>query len=237
MDIYILIGISASFINGLPATMDAFVIYIALPNSALSLACPLFRQLLSTIKRLQRCRPDNPVLFHLIPELFITAHYSHHKVVNLDTFCFSLYHRLALPVEDAISRKIAETDETPTPQTRFQEPPFIISRPQTSTVRFSHAGSPFSLDVFDRHTFLHVGYRFSSCGKWLLASCTDQRGESHDVGCWLTQEEAESSATVQIWNFATQFARKANVEWRFVITKLGVMSASELDCMFSFDVY
>jgi mediator of RNA polymerase II transcription subunit 13 len=62
-----------------------------------------------------------------------------------------------------------------------------------------------------------------------MASCVDQRGELYDVGSWLTQDDIEASAILQTWNFAVQFARKANVEWRFVISKLGLMSASELD--------
>ncbi|KAI6128559.1 mediator complex subunit 13 C-terminal-domain-containing protein [Pisolithus croceorrhizus] len=193
----------------------------------MSLASPLFRQILSTIKRIQKSCTDYPVLFHLLPDAVIAAHDWTDNVAELEAICFSVYQRLPRPVTRSMSREILETGE-PT-RAYFQEPLLTLSRPITPTVLFSQHGQARSLDVLDRHMFLHVGYRFSSCGKWLLASCVDQRGEGYDVGSWLTQDDVETSAVVQIWNFAAQFARRANIEWRLVITKLGVLSASELD--------
>lgn len=216
-----------SFIGGLPSASNTLVIYITIPGLAMSLASPLFRQILSTIKRLQKSCANFPVLFHLVPEAVIATHDWTDNVAELETLCFSVYQRLSRAVKRTMSRKIIETGE-PT-QAYFQEPLFTLSRPITPTVLFSQHGQARSLDVLDRHTFLHVGYRFSSCGKWLLASCVDQRGESYDVGTWLTHDDVETSAVVQIWNFAARFARRANIEWRLVITKLGVLSASELD--------
>ncbi|KAI6004286.1 hypothetical protein EDD15DRAFT_2385299 [Pisolithus albus] len=216
-----------SFIGGLSSVSNALVIYIAIPNSTMSLASPLFRQILSTIKRLQKSCTDYPVLFHLLPEAVIATHDWTDNVTELEATCFSVYQRLSRPVTRTMSREILETGE-PT-RAYFQEPLFTLSRPITPTVLFSQHGQARSLDVLDRHMFLHVGYRFSSCGKWLLASCVDQRGDGYDVGTWLTQDDVETSAVVQIWNFAAPFARRANIEWRLVITKLGVLSASELD--------
>ncbi|KAI6046531.1 mediator complex subunit 13 C-terminal-domain-containing protein [Pisolithus marmoratus] len=216
-----------SFIGGLSSVSNTLVIYIAIPASAMSLASPLFRQILFTIRRVQKSCTDYPVLFHLLPEAVIAAHDWTDNVAELETLCFSVYQRLSRPVKRIMSRKIIETGEPI--RAYFQEPLFTLSRPVTPTVLFNQHGQARSLDVLDRHTFLHIGYRFSSCGKWLLALCIDQRGESYDVGTWLTQDDVETSAVVQIWNFAAQFARRANVEWRLVITKLGVLSASELD--------
>ncbi|KAI6128343.1 mediator complex subunit 13 C-terminal-domain-containing protein [Pisolithus croceorrhizus] len=216
-----------SFIGGFSSVSNSLVIYLAIPGSAMSLASPLFRQILSTIKRIQKSCTDYPVLFHLLPDAVIAAHDWTDNVAELEAICFSVYQRLPRPVTRSMSREILETGE-PT-RAYFQEPLLTLSRPITPTVLFSQHGQARSLDVLDRHMFLHVGYRFSSCGKWLLASCVDQRGEGYDVGSWLTQDDVETSAVVQIWNFAAQFARRANIEWRLVITKLGVLSASELD--------
>lgn len=216
-----------SFIGGFSSVSNSLVIYIAIPGSTMSLASPLFRQILSTIKRLQKSCTDYPVLFHLLPEAVIATHDWTDNVTELEAICFSVYQRLSRPVTRTMSREILEAGE-PT-RAYFQEPLFTLSRPITPTVLFSQRGQARSLDVLDRHMFLHVGYRFSSCGKWLLASCVDQRGEGYDVGTWLTQDDVETSAVVQIWNFVAQFARRANIEWRLVITKLGVLSASEFD--------
>ncbi|KAL4075601.1 mediator complex subunit 13 C-terminal-domain-containing protein [Scleroderma citrinum] len=216
-----------SFIPVLPTTQDPVVLYIALSDSSLSLASPLLRQILSTIKRIHKLYADRHILFQFIPEPVIIAHDLGDKTTDFEALAFSVYERIALPVDRTMSRRITETEEAT--QAYFREPLFTISRAIAPTVSFSQLGQPRTLDVLDRHTFLHVGYRFSSCGKWLLASCVDQRGESYDVGSWLTQDEVETSAVIQVWNFAAQFARRANIEWRLVIAKLGVMSASELD--------
>jgi len=219
-------SVPVSFIPGLPD--GAVVIYIALPDSSLSLASPLLRQMLSTIKRIHKMLTDRPILFQFIPEPFIVAHDLGEEGTDFEALSFSIYQRLSQRVDRTMSRAILEAGEKT--QAYFQEPLISLSRAIAPTVSFSQVGQPRSLDVLDRHTFLHVGYRFSSCGKWLLASCVDQRGESYDVGSWLTQDEVETSAVIQVWNFAAQFARKANIEWRLVITKLGLMSPSELDC-------
>lgn len=77
---------------------------------------------------------------------------------------------------------------------------------------------------------MHLGYRISSCGKWIFAACVDERGEAHDLGVWLAQKEnLEAHLVLQLWAFAMGFAKKASVEWRIVISKLGSMSAYELD--------
>ncbi|KIJ70634.1 hypothetical protein HYDPIDRAFT_172404 [Hydnomerulius pinastri MD-312] len=216
-----------SFLAGLPIDQAGLVFYIAIPDSALTLASPLLRQVLSTIKRMQKSHTEYPIVFQLIPEHLITADDLGDGSTDFEGLCFSAYQRAEQRVERTMSRRIFESGEES--RGYFRESPFALARPPSTTVRYSQQGPARTLDVLDRHTFLHVGYRFSSCGKWLLASCVDQRGESFDVGSWLTQDEVETSAVLQIWNFAAQFARKANIEWRIVISKSGLMSSSELD--------
>jgi hypothetical protein len=112
---------------------------------------------------------------------------------------------------------------------------------KVSFVRAAHT----SLDVMDRYTLLHVGYRLTACGRWIIACCVDQRGEAYDLGVWLTQSPAsaeqegdaevlsdEEYAVKRVWDFAMQFAKKANLEWRVVFTRLDVMTESELNGMF-----
>lgn len=116
---------------------------------------------------------------------------------------------------------------------------FTLARPlhhKVSFVRASHA----RLDVMDRHTFLHVGYGLSPCGKWILAACVDQRGEAHELGVWLTQSPGEDGEPEisretymikKVWNFAIAFSKKANVEWRLVFARVGHISNGELNGM------
>ena len=221
----------ASFATDLPPELTGLVFYIAIPDSALTLASPLLRQISSAMKRLQKVRSEYPITLQLIPEHHITSHDL--GSTDFERLCFSVYHRVPQPVDRTMSRKILDTGK----ETRafFRESAFTLARSPKPAVHFS-LGPTRTLDVLDRHTFLHVGYRFSVCGKWLLAACVDQRGESYDLGSWLTQDEVETSAILQVWNFALQAARRTNVEWRLVISKLGAMSLAELDGLFSVDI-
>jgi mediator of RNA polymerase II transcription subunit 13 len=72
----------------------------------------------------------------------------------------------------------------------------------------------------------------SNCGKWLLVCCVDQRGEAHDLTVWLLPGESQETFISQhIWTFAMNFAKRASVEWRIVVTKLGLMDVRELEGM------
>ncbi|KAH0839535.1 mediator complex subunit 13 C-terminal-domain-containing protein [Lanmaoa asiatica] len=214
----------ASFAADLPPELAGLVFYIAIPDSALTLASPLLRQISSTMKRLQKVRPGHPITLQLIPEHHITSHDL--GTTDFERLCFSVYRRVPQLVDRTMSRRIFDIGK----EIRgfFREPAYTLARPLKPAVRFN-LGPARTLDVLDRHTFLHVGYTFSACGKWLLAACIDQRGESYDLGSWLTRDEVEASAIVQVWNFALQTARRTNIEWRLVISKLGLMSPTELD--------
>lgn len=77
---------------------------------------------------------------------------------------------------------------------------------------------------------LHVGYQVSVCGRWILGACVDAEGEAHDLKAWLTPDEGmEDFMVSQIWSFANEFAKRANIEWRIVISKLGLVTHSELN--------
>lgn len=208
----------------MPLELAGLVFYIAIPDSALTLASPLLRQISSALKRLQKVRSEYPITLQLIPEHHITSHDL--GTTDFERLCFSVYHRVPQPVERTMSRRIFDVGK----EIRgfFREPAFTLARPPKPAVHFS-LGPTRTLDVLDRHTFLHVGYRLSACGKWLLIACVDQRGESYDLGSWLTQDEVETSAVLRVWNFALQAARRTNIEWRLVISKLGPMSPAELD--------
>jgi mediator of RNA polymerase II transcription subunit 13 len=105
-------------------------------------------------------------------------------------------------------------------------------------VSFSRAAHT-SLDVMDRYTLLHVAYHLTPCGKWIIACCIDQRGENYELGVWLTHSPGEHEgetehsdeeyAVKKVWDFAMQFARKTNVEWRVVFAKLGGLSLPEME--------
>lgn len=214
-----------SFLQCLESSND-LVFYIAIPDPAIGLTSPLLREIFSFVNQTQAKRSEAPILFQFVPEHLISSSESPSgEDSEIDALCYATYRRMLKPVERSMSRRFSDKSET---IAYFQQQPFVLARP-SSTVHFAQTTPARSLDVMDRHTLLHVGYRFSTCGKWLFAACVDQCGESYDLGTWLIQDEIETSAVVQVWNFALQFAKRANVEWRIVIAKLGSMTANELE--------
>lgn len=216
---------TGSFLQCLESSNN-LVFYIAIPDPAIGLTSPLLREIFSFVNQTQAKRSEAPILFQFVPEHLISSSESPSgEDSEIDALCYATYRRMLKPVERSMSRRFSDKSET---IAYFQQQPFVLARP-SSTVHFAQTTPARSLDVMDRHTLLHVGYRFSTCGKWLFAACIDQCGESYDLGTWLIQDEIETSAVVQVWNFALQFAKRANVEWRIVIAKLGSMTANELE--------
>ena len=191
---------------------------------------PLLRQLFASVKRALKTYSEARIEFQFVPEDNIINFVEHSALHERDLLylCHSVYERILRPVDRWMSRKFLEHGARV--RSYFQEPVFTIARPIHSKVQFVREASVRSLDVVDRHTLLHVSYQVSPCGKWIMAACVDQRGESHELGLWLTQSESvETQFVNQVWEFALKFARKANVEWRIVIAKQGTMGEAELE--------
>jgi mediator of RNA polymerase II transcription subunit 13, fungi type len=205
----------------------------------MTLASPVLRQVFSAVKKALKTHSEAQILFQFVPEQLILSYMGNPSAnfSDLEAFCASLYDRILLPVNRQMSRRLFEHSESVCRY--FQEPAFTLARPMHTKVSFIRAPRA-PLDVMDRYTFVHIGYQVSPCGKWILAACVDQRGEAHDLGVWLTQtpgEGGESEVEVsketflvkKVWEFAIQFAKRANAEWRLVLSKLGAMGEIEVE--------
>lgn len=210
----------------------------------MSLASPLLRQVFSSVKKALKTHEESQTLFQFVPEALVAyatgANPAAH-IADLEAVCYSTYDRILQPVDRVMSRRFFEHGEPI--RSYFQDPAYTLARPLHPTVKYiQRAKAP--LDVVDAGTFLHVGYAFSQCGKWILAACVDQRGEAHDLAVWLTQtqtpnvdgEEADAEvysneeyAVRKVWDFACKFAKRANVAWRIVFSKVGTMAIPDLD--------
>ncbi len=226
----------ASFVADLPLSSSNYVFYIAMPSSAISISSQTLRQVFSAVKRAQRTRTQEQILFQFIPaQLVYSLKFSSAGRGGVFAFACSIYNRILSPVDRVMSRQIVENSL----RTRdfFQEPAFSLARPLHTKVHFVRQFPVLSLDVVDRHTLLHVGYRLSSCGKWAFACCVDQRGEAHDLAVWLLPNESPEAFIAQhLWTFVVGVAKRASVEWRIVIAKLGTMDTRELEGMSSSDL-
>jgi mediator of RNA polymerase II transcription subunit 13 len=215
------------------------IVFLVLPATVMTLSSPILRQILSASKKVLSSFSfaEGQIVFEFVPEQFIFSSMEKSSPYDsaLDLLTSSVYNRILVPVDRTIARRIHEQGE---PTRNFMSPTFTLSRSLCNKVSYVRAAQT-SLDVMDRYTLLHVAYHLTACGKWILASCVDQRGEGYNLGVWLTQSPGASDggepevsdeeyAVRKVWDFAMQFAKRANVEWRVVFARLGVMNKQEM---------
>jgi mediator of RNA polymerase II transcription subunit 13, fungi type len=224
------------------------VIFLIIPAELVSLSSTTFRQLLLFIRKTTKTMQQ--LIFQLVPEHLTYEDelvYPTNRFLNVDLLSLSVYDRLLQRCERMMSRmffirglpKVAH----------LQTPAFAVARDLDETrFRFSSPTSPEgSIDAIDKHLFIQIAYQFSKCGKWVVAVCCDQRGEAHDVRVWANINEEEDgdgdgngevaivppnpikTLVNNVWDFAMDFASKANIEWRVVVSRLGMMEKEELD--------
>ncbi|CDO74204.1 hypothetical protein BN946_scf185043.g256 [Trametes cinnabarina] len=233
-----------SFVSTIPTRHPHLAFYIATPAHIISLSSTVLRQVLSAVRRFYKANPSGDILVHFVPESLIEGIHTHPaaNLAGLDDFVCSVYDRTLVPVTRAMSRKFF-THSAPLVG-YFEAPAYALictagSGPSSSTagpqVSFALESSVSSLDVMNRHMLLHVGYQVSSCGRWILATCVDAEGEAHELKTWLTPDDGvESFLVKEVWGFVHEFAKRANIEWRIVISKLGIMAPSEIDAWVSY---
>ena len=222
--------------SSLTPPQPTLIVFLVLPVTVMTLSSPVLRQILSASKKVLSTFTASQIVFEFVPEHFISNSMEKASPYDsaLDLLSSSVYNRILVPIDRTMARHIDEHGE---PIRNFMSPMFTLSRSLCNRVSYVRAAHT-SLDVMDRYTLLHVAYHLTACGKWILASCVDQRGEAYDLGVWLTQSPGTSDgepevsdeeyAVRKIWDFAMQFAKKANVEWRVVFARLGVMNEQEM---------
>jgi mediator of RNA polymerase II transcription subunit 13, fungi type len=181
---------------------------------------------------------DERVLLHFVPyhTVFDLPQFAEFRHGGLETIANSVYNRLLRPVERVIHR--GELPNVSPIQTWVQAPAFTVSRPLAPSFKYVLDWPVQAIVVMDRHSLLHVGYRLSTSREWLLASCIDQRGEAYELQVWMLSQieggedmSMELKIACQLFRFATNFARRAKVEWKVVISKMGRMTISEVEGM------
>lgn len=216
----------ANIVNDLTPTSAHVVFYVVTPQSVTTLASPDLRQIFSAAKRTLKSCSETQILFQFVPESMVFNSVDDDQ--QIQALVTSVYDRILIPVDRSMSRSFFNHGANV--RKLFQDPSFTLGRPRQKRLTYVPKARIHSLDVLDRHLMLHVGYRVSSCGRWLLAACVDQRGENHELAVWLQPQDegAELSAVELLWTFALSVAKNANVEWRIVFTKMGAVGEREM---------
>lgn len=220
-----------SLVDSIESIDSTVLIYIITPGSILSLSSPILRQIFSSINRVQANHNYEHIYFHLVSDLHSNAEDDVTSASHLEKLVDSVYDRIPRPVDRLMSRSLFAHGEKR--RKLFDAPSFTLARSAPATASLSFHHPPLDLCSMDRHMLLHVAYRLTRCKKWIVAACIDQRGEGHDLSVWLASDEGDHKHTVsQVWSFALDFAKRANIEWRIAIAKLGTIDEAELDGKF-----
>ena len=210
-------------------TSEYLVFYVVTPLSMMTLASSNFRQMLSAAKRAVKGSPGTSTLFQFVSESMVSDP-ANGDQETLSTFVTSVYDRLLKPVSRGMARPFLDHEESV--RVLVQSPAFALPRPQRPKPILLRQAPARSLDVMDRHLLLQVGYCTSACGKWIMASCVDQRGGGHDLGLWLNQPEdgnPEEFIVNKVWGFAMTFTKRTDVEWRVAFSKAGSIDEREME--------
>ncbi|KAG8720920.1 hypothetical protein FRC09_008779, partial [Ceratobasidium sp. 395] len=237
-----------TIVDELPNTQSNLVFYVILPQSAV--CAPWFSSMLlkiagDTFIDSQGC--GQSVVVHLVPAAMV---FNHHAAPpdsrqQLEYTALSVYDRIQRTVAKRIRRRILHLSFPD--HTRVQVPAFTIARTLTPRFRFSMDWPDKHRETMDRHMFLHVAYTFSKSRRWLCAACVDERGEARETKVWrvslapeeedegeLDEESIDQGARMNkyvnlVWHFAMKFAKRAGIEWRVVICRMGAMGVEELE--------
>jgi len=220
------------------------VFFVVLPLAVGSLASQAFRQILLAVRKVchSAAAPELPqIIIHCVPELavFGADHPLPTSDVKARALCRAVYDRILAPVDRTLSLRYSRHDQ---PDTRyFQHPSFALARPpraRNDLLFVYRTPRTVSLDTTERDIMLHVGYGISQCGKWGIAACVDEYGQAYDTRVWLLGEEDDDDSrdeppelvlVTKVWDFALQFAKNADVEWRIVLTRLGALPVREVE--------
>ncbi|KAL1747757.1 mediator complex subunit 13 C-terminal-domain-containing protein [Schizophyllum fasciatum] len=228
------------------------LLLILTPMSLLSLSSLALRHLTAgLLKTFRPALEDGTLLTHMLPEYLLDCRsytVSAPPFAEVGRVCGDIYERIRQPVSRSVSRAFFTRQRL---ITRVQAPSSALARipakaqvsgaperalanPSTSSI-FSLESGPLSLDA---GTLLHVGYQISSSGKWVLCACVDEHGEGWDTRVWLADGDddadespgaMEARLVARVWEFTTQFARRAAIDWRLAIARLGVMPHREME--------
>jgi mediator of RNA polymerase II transcription subunit 13 len=244
---FLLLTFTDSFITNITGSPTPIILFLVVPITLMTLSSTIFRRILSSMQKSLRAHPYSQIIVQLVPEHVINYMENDPASTDqLESFCINLYNRILVSVEQPLARRFSPDNTPITVKALLQKPVFTLARPTYNTVTYTRTAFS-SLDVMDRYTLLHVGYRLSACGKWVMAACVDQRGEAWEQAVWLLNQDVDgegngSSAPIggsseemfvvkKIWDFVAGFAVRADVEWRIVISKLGIMEEAEFTGM------
>lgn len=214
------------------AASTPLIVYVIVPNTFANLSHPAAAQVLATISDINSStRGTAHIGFHLIPEVFVShaKTLAHNQTFGMERLAMMVYDSIPRSTVRQHSRLSAQKYPTREDINAFA---FSLAQRQPSNIVFAEKWPPPTASMFDRYSFLHVGYSVASNGEWVAAVVTTETGDGQESLVWEVDEHDEIGSIVRgVLEFTLKMARKADIEWRVTITKNEAMSAAELDGM------
>lgn len=223
-----------AFVNAASGTLQRpLVVYIIIPNTFANLSHPAAANIFQVISDISSSfgPSSGRVHFHLVPEVFISHSQSlaHNQLFSLERLVLAVYDAIPRFSDRQHSRLSAHRKPA---RERMSAHAFALAYESTPKVFYVEQWPAPPSNILDRYTILHIGYGVSKDGNWVVASAISQHGDEQENQIWegegVVYSDPAQAIVRRVFDFAMRFSRRADVEWRVVISRLGPMPEAEL---------
>ncbi|KAM0788943.1 hypothetical protein ACM66B_003018 [Microbotryomycetes sp. NB124-2] len=223
------------------------VLYLLMPQDDVSLSAT--SSIIVAIQQIAKARqPNVSLLVYPVPVASVVGWRSLDDIdkpsKRLEQLAFAVYDQLlmsvsslAFPVPETFPAGNMMRPQTLGPQIRSCQAPAIWMSPKRlSQISFTFKWPPPSLEIMHRHHLMHVAYAWlpgqAPNTVWIILSCIDERGE-----IWKTLPKlsrispdmsTETAVARHVWAITRMLSETADVEYQFVICRVGIPSRLEI---------
>jgi len=187
--------IAATLLTELGSSVPHIVIYLVAPRGLKSTTFSL-RDIQAQLSSSSNTPLSPRLIFHTVPLAQVieeegSSLSSPSSLASLERTALAMYDRLPVQIDRLIPRRMFP-DDLPPPSSSSSvntnvssfvaHPAYHLARTQAPPMQFTLTWPPPTLNLLDRHSFLHLGYGISGNGEWLCAMVVDERGQKRGGG-------------------------------------------------------
>lgn len=145
---------------------------------------------------------------------------------------FSVYESIRLRVDTHLPILSFSGSRASTSSIPFVAPAFVLAAPEQVEPHFTTTWPPPTLDILNRHRFLHFCYALSSDGRCVFVASIDDRGEQYSHSAYRPGKiMSDLDAPSAVWKYVQAKVAESKTEWRISVARLGCMTRNEVEGM------